>query len=176
MKRLSLYAAVAAGALALAACGSGDDGEDSAASGEPGGGSETVSVASVDGVGEVLVDQDGMALYSADEEVAAGEVLCVDACEAFWAPLEAGDGTPTAAPEAGEIGVITRPDGTRQVTAGGKPLYTFTEDSPGEVTGDGFSDDFGGQHFTWHVATADGSAPATTGGGSEGGSGGGPDY
>ena len=55
-----------------------------------------------------------------------------------------------------QLGVIDRPDGTQQVTADGKPLYTFTEDSPGEVKGNGFSDDFGSQHFTWHAVLANG--------------------
>jgi hypothetical protein len=66
--------------------------------------------------------------------------------------------------------VITRPDGTKQVTDDGKPLYTFTEDSTGEVTGNDFSDDFNGQAFTWHAALSDqmsaGSSSGSTGGGS----------
>jgi predicted lipoprotein with Yx(FWY)xxD motif len=186
MKRIPISAAVLAGALALAACGSGSDGGDeSTAAGAPTDSSQTVSVASVDGLGEVLVDRSGMALYTADEE-ADGSVLCVDACEAFWSPLEAGDGTPTGPSEGPDLGVVERPDGTQQVTADGRPLYTFAEDSPGEATGDGFSDDFGDQHFTWHAALADGAtASGGTGGttdttttdeGSEGGSGGGFDY
>jgi hypothetical protein len=55
-----------------------------------------------------------------------------------------------------------------QVTAGGRPLYTFTQDSPGNVKGNGFTDDFNGQHLTWHAVTADGTAagmtPTTSGG------------
>jgi predicted lipoprotein with Yx(FWY)xxD motif len=47
------------------------------------------------------------------------------------------------------------------VTYERKPLYTFAEDpSPGEVTGNGFADDFGGTSFTWHVA-----APGSVSGG-----------
>lgn len=47
------------------------------------------------------------------------------------------------------------------MTYEGKPLYTFAEDpSPGEVTGNGFADDFGGTSFTWHVA-----APGSVSGG-----------
>jgi hypothetical protein len=45
-------------------------------------------------------------------------------------------------------------------------LYTFTEDPPGKVTGDGFADDFGSQHFTWHAVVANGTTAATSGGGS----------
>jgi Secreted repeat of unknown function len=60
--------------------------------------------------------------------------------------------------------VITRPDGTKQVTDDGKPLYTFTEDSKGEVTGNDFSDDFGGQEFTWHAAPSDQMSTGSSGG------------
>jgi predicted lipoprotein with Yx(FWY)xxD motif len=62
--------------------------------------------------------------------------------------------------------VLKRPDGTAQVTAGGKPLYTFTEDAPGKVTGNGFKDAFGGTRFTWHAVLASGKAagaPGTSG-------------
>ena len=52
---------------------------------------------------------------------------------------------------------IKRPDGTRQVTYDGRPLYRFTEDGgAGKVTGDGFKDSFGGTKFTWHAVTTDG--------------------
>jgi predicted lipoprotein with Yx(FWY)xxD motif len=63
--------------------------------------------------------------------------------------------------------VAERPDGTRQVTLDGRRLYTFVQDEPGEVTGDGFSDAFDGQQFTWHVVSV-GSAPSQGGGTSDG--------
>jgi hypothetical protein len=49
------------------------------------------------------------------------------------------------------------------VTFDGKPLYSFVQDSPGKVTGNGFSDSFGGTNFTWTAATA-GGAPSNSGG------------
>ena len=36
------------------------------------------------------------------------------------------------------------------------PLYTFTEEGPGEVTGGGFVDAFEGREFTWNVVAVDG--------------------
>ncbi len=61
------------------------------------------------------------------------------------------------------LSVIQRPAGTRQLTAGGRPLYTFAEDSAGDVTGDGAIDKFGGRSFTWHAVVAGKrTAPATT--------------
>jgi hypothetical protein len=78
---------------------------------------------------------------------------------AFWKPLEPDTSTPTAAPGAGTLGVIKRPDGTMQVTDNHKPLYTFSEDSPGKATGNGSTDEFGGHHFTWHVITPPATKP-----------------
>src|SRR5918996_545378 len=72
--------------------------------------------------------------------------------------------TPTASSVPGMLGVSERPDGTRQVTFDGKRLYSFTEDDPGEVTGDGFSDAFGGQTFTWHVVSVGGASDSGNGG------------
>ena len=54
----------------------------------------------------------------------------------------------------GDFGTVKRPDGGNQVTYNGKLLYSFAEDKPGEVTGNGFQDAFGGQQFTWHVVHA----------------------
>jgi predicted lipoprotein with Yx(FWY)xxD motif len=161
IKRRALLFVAAAGSLTLAACGSGDDDSNGASTaGSAGGNSETVSVASAAGIGDVLVDASGLALYVADEE-ADGQVRCLDGCTAFWVPLEAGAGTPTSASAVPGLGVTQRPDGTEQVTVDGRPLYTFSEDSPGSVNGDGFEDDFGDQHLTWHVVHADGSASGT---------------
>jgi len=157
MKRLLTVLTTATAAVILAACGSSGSG---GSSGSPAtasnGAATTVVVKSVGGVGNVLVDSSGRALYSPDQE-ANGTILCTGACTSFWMPLTA-DGTPTAATGVAQLGVIDRPDGTKQVTAAGKPLYTFTEDSPGEVKGNGFSDAFGSQHFTWHAVLASGTA------------------
>jgi predicted lipoprotein with Yx(FWY)xxD motif len=169
MKRLPTSAAIVAAALALGACGSSGNDNGSSSSATPASGSDTVAVQHVDGVGDVLFDRRGMALYTPEQE-ANGKVLCMDSCLAFWKPLEPGSGTPTALAGVGQLAVITRPDGTKQVTDDGKPLYTFTEDSKGEVTGNDFSDDFDGQEFNWHAALSDqmstGSSGSTSGGGS----------
>jgi predicted lipoprotein with Yx(FWY)xxD motif len=180
-KRLRLrsvsFALGAAAALALAACGS--DGSDNASGttsgGTSGGSTDTVSVADVNGVGNILVDSSGMALYAADQE-ANGQVVCTDGCTSFWIPLEPGAGAPTAGPGVRELGEDQHPDGTEQVTAGGERLYTFSEDSPGQVKGDGFEDDFNGQHLTWHVVHVDASGAMTRGSTGTDNSGGGYSY
>jgi predicted lipoprotein with Yx(FWY)xxD motif len=83
-------------------------------------------------------------------------VLCTDGCESFWTPLTIARGQPKGS-VAGELGVVERPDGTRQVTLDGSPVYSFTEEGPGEVTGDGVTDAFDGRQFTWNVVAVDGS-------------------
>jgi predicted lipoprotein with Yx(FWY)xxD motif len=154
---LLTFAAVAA-SLALAACG-GDSG--STASGAAAT-SDTVGVKHVDGLGDVLVDGSGLALYTPDQDTAK-MVRCTGECTSFWQPLDPGAGRPTAAGGAGKLSVIRRPDGARQVAADGRPLYTFSEDSAGSITGDGFRDEFGGRRFVWHLVLAGtGPAPAAT--------------
>src|SRR5690348_7686321 len=56
----------------------------------------------------------------------------------------------------GRFGVVRRRDGTTQLTAGARHLYTFVADSPGQVNGNGFQDQFGGRHFTWHAVLSSG--------------------
>jgi predicted lipoprotein with Yx(FWY)xxD motif len=156
MTRLLAAAAVAA-SLVLAACGGGG----SSSSSTPAATSTTVAVKSIGGVGDVLVDSAGKALYSSNVE-AGGKVMCTGACTSFWKPLTVGSGNPTAAGGAGKLSVIKRPDGTRQVALDGKPLYTFAQDAPGKVQGNGFSDDFGGRHFTWTAVLAGGKSSGST--------------
>jgi predicted lipoprotein with Yx(FWY)xxD motif len=169
MKRLIIAAAaVLAAALALAACGGSSDSSSSSASPPSSSGASTVSVDDIGKSGQVLVDSSGMPLYAADQEN-TGMVLCTNTCLSFWKPL-----TVSAAPAnsslPGTLGVTQRPDGTKQVTYNGDPLYTFVQDQPGEVTADGFADAFGGQQFTWHVVHPDGThASAGSSGSNSGG-------
>jgi predicted lipoprotein with Yx(FWY)xxD motif len=129
-------------------------------------GRATVFVKHFAGAGTVLVDAKGRALYKNDQEH-GGNVLCTGACLSFWKPLVVAT-TPTASSALpGKLAIVKRPDGRRQVTYMAKPLYTFTLDKPGKVTGDGFKDVFGGHRFTWHVVhpAASGNSPSTSTGG-----------
>jgi predicted lipoprotein with Yx(FWY)xxD motif len=164
MKRFLAPGAAVAVSLALAACGGGGGGSsDTAAS--PGK-TKTVTVKQVDGIGSVLVSASGEALYSSDVE-ADGKVRCTGACTSFWEPLTVESAAPTAGTDVGRLDVVKRPDGTNQVAANGKLLYTFSEDEPGKVQGNGFADDFGGRHFTWSAVLAGGKAAGTSGDASE---------
>ena len=155
-------------AVVLAGCGGGGGGG-SAGPAEANDAS-TVSADTIGDAGRVLVDSAGKALYASDQET-GGMVLCTDACLTFWEPLTVANGAPTDSSLPGKLGVVERPDGSRQVTYDGKLLYSFTEDQPGEVTGDGFSDAFGGQQFTWHAVHATSGADSSGGGAGSGGGG-----
>jgi predicted lipoprotein with Yx(FWY)xxD motif len=161
-KLLTLGAALAA-SIVIAACGGGSEPAAPAS-----GGGKTVAVMSIDGIGKVLVDSSGNALYASDVE-ADGKVHWTSS--SFWKPLTVDAGKPKAAAGVGTLGVLKRPDGSRQVTVNGRLLYTFTEDSPGNAAGNGFSDDSNGEHFTWHAALAGGKLASSSGGQSRGSSG-----
>jgi predicted lipoprotein with Yx(FWY)xxD motif len=151
-------------ALALAACG-GDDDSGSASAGGMGGGDQTVATESISGVGDVLVDSSGMALYTNDMDTRS-KIACTDQCLTEWLPLAAQGGKQPSSDDSSvqeKLGTVQRPDGSSQVTFAGLPLYTFADDSPGQVTGNGFSDSFGGTNFVWTVASVSGeSTPSTT--------------
>jgi predicted lipoprotein with Yx(FWY)xxD motif len=164
MRKLFTFGAVIAMAATLAACGGSDNSGNSATAASNG--ESTVSVADIGGAGAVLVDSSGQALYASDQENAAGMVLCTGACTSFWKPLTVSGGPPRGGSGVDELAVVKRPDGSHQVTYDGKLLYTFTQEGPGEVTGDGVKDAFGGEQFTWHVISA-GNAAGPEGGSSE---------
>jgi predicted lipoprotein with Yx(FWY)xxD motif len=153
----AVVALVAGIAIAVAATGG--------SSGTAKSGASTISVKTIASHGKVLVDAKGHALYRSDQEK-NGMVLCTGACLSFWQPLKV-SGTPTKSGSlTGKLATVKRPDGGRQVTYNGRLLYSFKLDKPGNVTGDGFKDAFGGQHFTWRVdhpaGTVSTRAPATT--------------
>jgi predicted lipoprotein with Yx(FWY)xxD motif len=154
IKRLiAMGATVLLAAAALSACGD-DEGDDGSGGG---GGGQTVSIESIGDAGDVLVNPSGAALYTSEQE-AKGKVLCTAGCTSIWVPMTVAEGqTPTGAGDVSDaLSTLERPDGTTQVTFEGAPLYTFSEEGPGEVTGEGFEDVFDGQRFVWHVATPSG--------------------
>jgi predicted lipoprotein with Yx(FWY)xxD motif len=161
MTRSIMYSAgvaLAVGALALAGCGGNDTDDDAGAAASAG----IVSVASVDG-NDVLADTQGRTLYTADVEK-GGKILCVGGCTSFWAPViaSADDAQAAASELDGDFSVLRRPEGSRQLTFDGLPLYTFTEEAAGQLTGDGFVDDFDGTRFEWQAARTDGGSGSNT--------------
>jgi predicted lipoprotein with Yx(FWY)xxD motif len=166
-------------AIGLAACGGSSSSSSSttAAATQTAASASTVSTKSVSGVGNVLVDSKGNVLYTNNRD-SGSKVACTGSCTSIWPPLAApSSGQPTSADSSvqAKLGVVKAPDGSSQVTYGGKPLYTFVQDSPGQATGNGAMDSFGGTSFTWTAAMSGGtpasssSSSSSTGTGSSGG-------
>ena len=174
-----MFASVPLLALGLAACGSSSNSSDnnSTAAASTSGGTSTISTKSISGVGNALVDSKGDALYTNDMD-SGSKIACTAECTSIWIPAVApSGGEPTSADSSvqAKLGTVMRPDGTSQVTFGGKPLYSFVQDSPGKVTGNGVSDSFGGTSFTWTAATT-GATSANSSSTSTGSSSGGGGY
>jgi predicted lipoprotein with Yx(FWY)xxD motif len=95
----------------------------------------------------VLTANNGLTLYTLSAEK-HGTFICKGSCLKDWHPLTVAKGVKPTGPVA--LGTIKRPDnGVRQVTFGGRPLYTFDDDTrKGDANGEGFKD-----VGTWHAAT-----------------------
>jgi predicted lipoprotein with Yx(FWY)xxD motif len=109
-----------------------------AAEAEPEGEPTPVSLGEAAGVGQVLVDSEGMTLYYFEkDQKGSGKSKCEGACAEAWPPLTT-EGEPEAMQgvKVAMLGTIEREDGTTQITYAGWPLYTFVEDQkPGEDNG-----------------------------------------
>ena len=118
-------------------------------SGAPG-----VSVDTIPGLGEVLVDANGNTLYLFEPDEAAS-VTCTADCADKWPPLTQAD---NRGPELGAgvradlIGTTSDDAGTPVVTYAGWPLYRYESDSVGEASGHEVDENGG----TWFALTTSG--------------------
>lgn len=115
-----------------------------------------VGVGHVPGLGTVLVDVNGRTLYVYVPDHRSAP-RCTGFCTVVWPALIASSskGRPHFGPgvDPALVGSVRLPDGARQVTYNGWPMYTFRLDrAPGEATGQG--DDMG----LWHALSPDGKA------------------
>jgi predicted lipoprotein with Yx(FWY)xxD motif len=100
------------------------------------GGAAPVGVATND-LGDVLVDRGGFVLYgfTPDED---GTPTCEGACADAWPPVVTESADLPVGLDAAVFTVVERSDGTRQLAAGGWPLYRYAGDiAPGDTTGQG---------------------------------------
>jgi predicted lipoprotein with Yx(FWY)xxD motif len=131
--------AAAAVALLPAACGgdSGGGGGGSSSAPAPHATGDAVS-AQPTSLGTILVNGQGRTVYdfAADKGTTSA---CTGSCASVWPPVAAPNPLPKSLPGvSGAIGTTTRPDGTRQLTVAGHPVYTFSGDSaPGQTNGQG---------------------------------------
>lgn len=125
--------------------------ESKSAAGESAAGAESgagvVSLGSVQKLGMVLVDSEGMTLYDFHKDKGTTS-SCYGACAEGWPPmLTEGEPSVGNGAMASKLGTTERKDGTMQVTYNGHPLYTFVEDKkPGEANGNDVSA-FGAQWY-----------------------------
>ena len=168
--RLSGLAGLAVVGVVAAACGTGNTATDNTSSVN----NNAVGTSMVSGLGTVLVNSSGMALYFTDQDHGA-TVACTGGCTSVWLPAVVNGTTVPSGSVAGVTLVKRSDDGKEQLAYQGKPLYVFRADGmAGQVTGNGARDSFDGTAFTWHAAVvAGGSAAASAsaqqaGGGSVG--------
>lgn len=111
----------------------------------------TLRVAKAGGA-DVLVDAKGLTLYTfKNDEAAPGKSVCNAACATNWPPVVVTSTATKEAALAGEVGTVTRDDGTKQATYRGKPLYRFAADTAsGETKGAAIAN--------WSLATPSGAA------------------
>jgi predicted lipoprotein with Yx(FWY)xxD motif len=98
--------------------------------------------------GNILTDGNGKSLYFFAVD-ANGTSGCTGDCEKIWPVFYAKDATLPSGINAADVATITRPDGSKQTTFKGWPLYYYAPDAAAaDVKGDGV----GGN---WFVAKTD---------------------
>lgn len=166
--RRGVVAVAAAAALGVSACAAPGGGATTApatpgpatmAPGSPAAGGLTLALANDATLGSFVTGANGMSLYIFTPDSGTTST-CVDKCAASWPPLTVANAADAQAGTGvtGEIGTITRADGTLQVTLGGHPLYYFANDkAAGELNGQGLND-------KWYAAGPDGAGLGMTAG------------
>ena len=110
-------------------------------------------------LGTYLVSENGMTLYQYTKDK-PGVSNCTGTCATIWPPytIPAGETSSTlsvGANVSGQIGTITRADGTLQITYNNIPLYYYSKDNvPGDTNGQGVAG-------TWFVVNASTASSST---------------
>ena len=83
--------------------------------------------------GSMLFNAKQQAIYIFENDP-KHQTVCVDECAEAWPPVfTKGEPEAGAGVKASLLGTIKRPDGGRQVTYAGKPLYYYAHEGPGQV-------------------------------------------
>ena len=154
-------------ALAVAGCGSSGGSTAGGSSALPttaNGQSATVGVAN-ETLGKILVDTQGRTLYLFQRD-SGTKSICTGACATFWPPLPATDKPAVGSGASGSLLATTnRPDGTKQVTYNGHPLYLYSGDQrPGDTKGEGLTAFGGGWFAVTPAGTQVAAQPSMVGG------------
>lgn len=155
--------------LALTGC-SGDSGNSSStsapssvsSSASPTSTSSTnILATSITELGEIIVGEDGRTVYVfTKDQKDSGVSSCTDTCLENWPPVVVG-GEPTVSEDiTATIATIDMPNGQKQVTVDGMPVYYWHEDkNPGEVKGQGVGN-------VWYAISSDGTMVSKSSSGS----------
>jgi predicted lipoprotein with Yx(FWY)xxD motif len=89
--------------------------------------------------GQAVVDAQGMSVYVFTKDTKdAGTSACTGSCAATWPPVLTGSAAPVAEGVTAKLGTIATPDGKKQLTINGMPLYHFAKDhAAGDIAGQG---------------------------------------
>jgi predicted lipoprotein with Yx(FWY)xxD motif len=108
----------------------------------------SVNITSKPGIGSYLTNATGWTLYTFARDVpASGSSVCTGSCMKNWPPFYVTNLTISPTLNATSFSIISRPDGGKQVTYNGWPLYFFRNDTkPGDTNGQGLAN-------AWFVCT-----------------------
>lgn len=89
--------------------------------------------------GRIVVDGKGMSVYYYTKDVKdSGTSTCTGGCLDAWPPALAAADTPTVDGVTGTVGTIATPDGQKQLTVNGMPVYYYAKDlAAGDILGQG---------------------------------------
>ena len=154
MNRSKVARAFVAGlSVAIAACGGGTGSGMNATRPLPPPPTPSVKLATAQQFGSYLVDGSGRTLYLFAKDLPAGggnaavsnctgSSTDMTSCVYFWPIFHAANQTVQGI-DANDLGEITRPDGLKQSTYKGWPLYYFVNDpNPGDINGETIADWF----------------------------------
>ncbi|MFG1639300.1 SCO0930 family lipoprotein [Amycolatopsis sp. NPDC049252] len=116
-----------------------------------------LSASKIDGLGDAIVDQNGMTLYLFTKDTKKAKTsACNGDCAKTWPPVLSNGKVELQGIDSKLLGSIKRADGTEQVTIGGWPVYNFSKDlKPGDANGMGVNG-------TWFVIEPNGCKVGTT--------------
>jgi predicted lipoprotein with Yx(FWY)xxD motif len=104
----------------------------------------TVMIVQKSAIGYVLAEANHQVVYTYSKDKKNGKPTCTGACAETWIPAT---GTPEAGPAdvfPDQFGLVTRANGTKQITYNGLPLYLLKGAAGLATTGNG-------QGGVWHV-------------------------
>ena len=104
----------------------------------------TVMIVQKTAIGYVLAEASRQVVYTYSKDKKGGKPTCTGACAETWLPAT---GTPEAGPAdvfPAQFGLVTRANGTKQITYNGLPLYLLKGAAGLATTGNG-------QGGVWHV-------------------------